>query len=88
MQLLSLFEFQLKGDSWLFLVLKLQTSEPTKMICVKSSSIYYRLFLISFKNAQFQHKKKIKDYPGVDTQVNLAIAYMNVPHKYSVVNCE
>ena len=33
-------------------------------------------------------KTTTKDYPGVDTQVNSAIAYINVPHEYSVVNCE
>ena len=68
-QVLSWFEFQLKGNRWLFLAMKLQYSKLSEKLRVKSRS----------KKAQFQNKNKsriILDYPWVETQVNSALWHM------------
>jgi hypothetical protein len=47
-QLLSWLEFQLKGDPWIFLVLKLQTSEQSKNIRAQLWSIYCTCAIVYF----------------------------------------
>ena len=66
---------------WLFLDIKMQTSEPSKNLGLKCylstflslKGYYINNFFFWSKNAQFQNK----DYPWVETQVNAALGHIN-----------
>ena len=83
----SLLQFQLKGNPWLFLVLKLQTLEPSKKLdlnCHLSTYLDLQGYLYQFFSILIQcsvsKQEKVKDYSWVETQVNLAIGHINVTY--------
>ena len=77
----SLLQFQLKGNPWLFLVLKLQSSEPSKKLSLKRLLYIFIIeTVLNFYSMLSFNQKKVKDYPWVETQVNWAIGLINVTY--------